>query len=390
MRCGPALSLMVVLAAAVAQESPPPVSTGYLDSERTGNRVRLLLGRQVLVPEKGAGPSIALYAMQHTADREFYTTLQERLKDHDLVLYEALRPGGVDPRVALDARARVIKSQIAVRCMKVLLERHRAAHGAYPAGLDACAGGNPRVQRWFDLARKDAWGHPLAYTRSGDGASARIRSLGADGLEGGEGEDADLDFADQIPLLANETEIDGKADPRPDGIGLYPQNRVLDTSGDRFLRSDVSVDHVSRWMAREGGDWEPLKKVFEGQVEGQASVPKDKRGLKEIIGVLQLILKSRTGYRAHLGPGANPPPSLKAFLKVTIDERNQVVVDDLKAILAGATPYEDRRSIGILYGAGHMIDLQRRIQEQCGYRPAAFEWMTCIEIEVPPVPEEPR
>ena len=40
---------------------------------------------------------------------------------------------------------------------------------------------------------KDPWGHPYEYTTPGpNGLPFAIRSLGADGAEGGEGNDADV------------------------------------------------------------------------------------------------------------------------------------------------------------------------------------------------------
>lgn len=366
---------------------PAEYSGSYLKTDKQGLRVKLCLGKRTFVPKSGQGPEITLYGVQHVADRAFYTGLQERLAKHDVVLYELLRPVGVDPRVALDARGRVLKSEIALRAVKVLLERHKEANGTYPARLDDYAGKTPEERGWFALARRDAWGRALDYSVSEDGASFRLRSLGADGAEGGEGEDADLDFADQIPLLATEAGIHVTRDPKPNGIGLYHQNHVLDVGGDRFLRSDISAHQMSQWMAREGGDWESTRKSFETQPKEGKHVSKEERGPAEMMRVLQMIRKLEMGYRAALISRERLPEVLKASLKVTIDDRNQVVVDDLKAILAGATRFKSPKSVGILYGAGHMLDLQDRIMEQLGYKPADFDWMTAIDIEVPAQPK---
>ncbi|MHC4612288.1 MAG: hypothetical protein ACYTAU_01750 [Planctomycetota bacterium] len=69
----------------------------------------------------------------------------------------------------------------------------------------------------------------------------------------------------------------------------------------------------------------------------------------------------------------------EGFADVIIGERNQVVVDDVKAILAGEPEVE---SIAIFYGAAHMPDLARRLDEQLGYRPADAEWFTAFEVNL--------
>ena len=62
-----------------------------------------------------------------------------------------------------------------------------------------------------------------------------------------------------------------------------------------------------------------------------------------------------------------------------IDERNQLVIDDLKAILEREPQVS---SIAILYGAGHMPDMARRLTEQLGYRPTGEQWLTAFEVDL--------
>ena len=36
----------------------------------------------------------------------------------------------------------------------------------------------------------------------------------------------------------------------------------------------------------------------------------------------------------------------------------------------------------ILYGAGHMPDMARRLTEQLGYRPTGEQWLTAFEVDL--------
>jgi pheromone shutdown protein TraB len=73
---------------------------------------------------------------------------------------------------------------------------------------------------------------------------------------------------------------------------------------------------------------------------------------------------------ARAGPG---------LAKVLIEDRNQVVVDDLKAVIADRPGL---RTVAIFYGAGHMADLARRLQAQLGYQPGDTTWLTAMEVDL--------
>ena len=64
-----------------------------------------------------------------------------------------------------------------------------------------------RRRRHWDMTR-DAWGRALAYRKDGVDAFT-IRSLGADGVVGGRGDDADLEIRYRIGAAGREEEIRG-------------------------------------------------------------------------------------------------------------------------------------------------------------------------------------
>jgi hypothetical protein len=72
------------------------------------------------------------------------------------------------------------------------IDAHKTATGHYPAQLADLASGAP----------VDAWGNALGYRLPGLGADYDLVSLGADGIEGGEGLDADISSAAGASLVA--------------------------------------------------------------------------------------------------------------------------------------------------------------------------------------------
>jgi len=73
------------------------------------------------------------------------------------------------------------------------LTAHRLEHRTFPESLDDLVGPSGHLET--DTLPTDAWGRPFVYARQGE-AGFTLRSLGADGAEGGEGADADISFGD--------------------------------------------------------------------------------------------------------------------------------------------------------------------------------------------------
>ena len=75
----------------------------------------------------------------------------------------------------------------------------------------------------------------------------------------------------------------------------------------------------------------------------------------------------------------NLPPDLKRLLQVLIEERNKIVIQDVKIELSKAAP---NSSIAILYGAAHMHDLERRLARELNYRADDRTWLTAFSVDV--------
>lgn len=100
---------------------------------------------------------------------------------------------GIDPvRVMENLEAsRVAVAEAEASVIGYAVESYFMDHIALPADLGSLAG--PGAPYLDEVPAADPWGHPYELIRL-DGFEFEIRSLGADGAEGGEGEDADLSY----------------------------------------------------------------------------------------------------------------------------------------------------------------------------------------------------
>ena len=102
--------------------------------------------------------------------------------------------------------ARVQAAQQDIRTLAAALDVYRLDNFQYPSseqGLEALVDrpvGFPEPKNWnpdgyIKKLPSDPWGSPYVYERA-DASRFLLKSLGADGQEGGEGLNADIDFAD--------------------------------------------------------------------------------------------------------------------------------------------------------------------------------------------------
>jgi general secretion pathway protein G len=101
------------------------------------------------------------------------------------------------------AQARHTRAAADLEILAQALEGYRLDAGGYPTtaqGLDALVRAPvvpPQPPRWrpggyLSTLPRDPWGHDYDYA-SRDGARFTLRSLGGDGVPGGDGEDADVE-----------------------------------------------------------------------------------------------------------------------------------------------------------------------------------------------------
>lgn len=118
-----------------------------------------------------------------------------------VLLILALLAALVGPRVVgYMSTSKVKTATIQLSAYKTALELFHLDMGRYPTtgeGLTALTAAPAGAKGWagpyLDKAlAADPWGNPYVYQAAGDGSSYQLKSLGADGQEGGTGDAADL------------------------------------------------------------------------------------------------------------------------------------------------------------------------------------------------------
>src|SRR5438477_4895916 len=72
------------------------------------------------------------------------------------------------------------------------------------------------------------------------------------------------------------------------------------------------------------------------------------------------------------------PGKMSAMMDVLLEDRNAVVIDDLKRLIEREPGV---KSIAIIYGAGHLPGMQKRIVSELGYSPIGDTWRTAMSVD---------
>jgi hypothetical protein len=398
---GAALALLAVPAlgrpvedAAVKEDRPPTREPAQFmrSVEEPGRLIALEIAARTFVGSAPGAPSIVLVGVSHIGEHKLYAGLQGLLDGHDVVLYESVKPPGTGGAGGADDDERVASTRAAMRFVAAILATYHEANQQYPEGLDElarfAAAIDPRLAEWLAGARTDAWGNAVGYRRVDEGRRFVLTSLGSDRRPDGVGPGADLLVTSETgvePLTLGADE-DNLQSELAKALGLEFQLDAIDYDRPNFRSSDMALDELERALEAKGVDFEPISGGLTGSsLAGRLAIIALRAvrfaddfffegaiadGLKvmliEMFSDEVLIEQSMVQFGA-------------GFMEVIIGERNQVVVDDVRAILDAEPEVE---SIAIFYGAAHMPDLARRLDEQLGYRPAGEQWFTAFEVNV--------
>ncbi|MCA9291248.1 MAG: type II secretion system protein GspG [Phycisphaerales bacterium] len=390
--------------APVAAEAPvvadaPSAAAPYLRTvDDAGRRVKLEITSRTFQPRDGKGPSVTLVGVAHIADGTFYGRLQALLDSHDVVLFESVTPPGTNGAGGDTASARHESTVSALRFVGAVVAHYAAQTGAYPADLAEVKtymhAKDSRLPHLIDRANRDAWARPFVYERNADADGFTLMSLGSDGRSGGEDEAADLRLSDLDPLdpamFADEDNLQASL---AHALDLDFQLEAIDYDRPNWRCSDMSIDQVQAAMAAAGGDFGPLQMALSGSslpakvmklmlwLIKAADAVTDGTVSSIFKVVLVEILGDPTVMEAGLGQMGD------GFKEVIVDQRNQVVIDDLKAIIDDEP---EVKSVAIFYGAAHMVDMASRLDEQLGYDPSEETWYTAIEVDLEKANVPPR
>ena len=181
-------------------------------------------------------------------------------------------------------------------------------------------------------------------------------------------------------------------------LGLVFQLSAIDYDRPQFRNSDLTIAQLQQLMAGgtaevrpgQGGGNAPANREFQEllQVMDGSSVlgtllhvglkfigssPKLQAMTKV---VLIETLGQMTGDMSQL---KGMPPEIQRLLSVIIQERNKVVLDDLRKELRSV---RSAKGVSIFYGAGHMADLEKRLRSELRYRPRGEVWLTAMSVDL--------
>lgn len=368
---------------AVEDAAPP---SGFVRVTQTddGNTVRLEVASRRYIREGQSGPDVQLTGAVHIGDPSFYKDIQALMDAQDVVLFESVKPSGLGDMAGEatdEQRGKITERRL--RLLALAVERRRGATGQIPADLAAVEDGfDDRFSRIIAGARSDGWGRAIEMERSDTGFD--LVSLGADGVPGGEGANADLRFSGQKPLSAGEKGEGGPGIQKQlaDALGLVFQPEAMNEGGPNWRNSDMSVDQVQERLEAAGAGGDQLFRMLSGESFGAklaGFVLRLATGNERSRAMMKVMMVEMLGAADELlASGMGGMAGGEQLMNVIINDRNEVVMRDLHAVLRDEP---DVKTVGILYGAGHLADLEERLRA-IGYTPSDEVWFPAISVDL--------
>lgn len=388
----PPLAALCTLAAAALFAPAAGASEPYTRiSEQPDGQIVLEMCTRSFTPENADAPRVHMVSAIHIGDRSYYRAMQELLETYDTVLFEGIKPAGldpIDPGLSDEAKARATRERLAL-LVQVARQTHQSGSGI-PEGLSALRGsGDKRIASIVDSIDTDAWGRGIVSELSReyevrDGVEEQVvwelsfTSLGADGVEGGEGVNADI-------VESTGAVVGAESDaPSPEGIQdqLARALRVsfqldeMDTTNPAWVNADMDVNELQRALSEYGEDSSQLLAMLEGEsftariagfVLGFVARSPQLSSMMKLMIMDMLEIAERTDLLSQ---------QMDATYAVIVDGRNEVVIEDLIETINAHPEYED---IAIFYGAGHMVGLEASLIEM-GYAPSADRWEAAMTV----------
>jgi len=357
--------------------------------EKGGSIVKLEMAVREFAPPEAGQPRVFLAGAVHVGERSFYESLQKFLDAQDVVLFEGVKPPGAgaaeqDAGGGTD-QERAAATKLRVRFVAMAVERYREQHEKQlPATFAQLVQGSEERIAWLlKSSFVDSWGRGLIYrTMEVDGkGSFDVVSLGADGKEGGEGVAADIRFSDQEPLSKPEKgdRSDGLQSKLASSMGLVFQLDAMDHNKPNWRNSDLSVDQVEARLAKAGVNADGLF----GMLDGSSMFARFGSFLLGFVGstpdgraMLRVMMIEMLGHADELM--GQMPGGMGKMMAVLLEDRNKVVLADLKKLIATDPKV---RTVAIIYGAGHLPGMERALVGDLGYKPVGDTWRQAISVD---------
>jgi hypothetical protein len=253
------------------------------------------------------------------------------------------------------------------------------------AGLAADSG---RLKGFVERSITDGWGRAiiLSVEATPDAAGAsphqhlRLRSLGSDGVEGGEGAAADIAVESAsvaVDRAASSKKADNIQARLAKVLGVSFQLDEMDSSKANWRNSDMDVEVLSDLLEQSGPDASRILRMLEGSsFEAKiAGLFLSLIGTSKTLSTMVKVVMLDTLANADEAFGL---PGMDAMQKVIIGDRNRIVLDDLKRVIESEG---DKKTIAIFYGAGHMPAFERSFCEEFSLVPTTSTWTPAMRVD---------
>jgi tetratricopeptide (TPR) repeat protein len=361
-----------------AQTSTEDEFAKVVEDPKAGTIVLQLASRRFVRPGQ-AGPVVTTYSMLHFADRSFFEKRQEQLDTNDVVLFERANPPGTGRRAYSlhkddDSAWCVSTTKLRLQTLGMLAKAFENREKRNPLSIKDLQTMELGFASLTDLA-VDAWGNEFQFHAKK--TTLEIVSLGKDKSSGGEGEDADLLLSEQEEFPSVVFDRQAEASRIAKLIDLTFQGDGMVHEKPHWRSSDLSIDQVKERLKAQG---------FSDEILSRTITWLPMQIMEPFLGLIQRMPNVKnTGKRlfiemmAKFQPPRTNTSNTSGRDQVIIFDRNQVVLDDLHGIIESEPSV---RSVGIIYGGGHMPDLEARLRK-LGYQQESMEWTDTITARLP-------
>ncbi|MBL4698502.1 MAG: hypothetical protein JKX70_06695 [Phycisphaerales bacterium] len=379
-------SFLFVAASCALFAAPTNAADPYARvTENRSGQVTLEMCERTFKPIEADGPRIHLISVIHIADKSFYDAMQTLLESYDSVLFEGVKPAGLDPiDPQLEDQDKANATADRLDLLTQIAAQYTNHTGSLPESFDdLLASDDPRIVAIISSIQTDGWGQPIAmsHTRSMDNPSSSnqitFTSNGADFLPAGEGVNADITKSwTHEPNRSKKAAPEGVQTQLADALHVEFQLDAMDMTGKGWINADIDINELQAQLAEMGEDNAMILQLIEGnsfQAKLIGFVLKFVKRSPTMSSMMKLAMMDMLA----LVETTNMLSQFEAIEKVILLGRNDIVIEYLKAELANNPEAND---IAIFYGAGHMPGIEHTILTEMGYKFESNTWAQAMTV----------
>ena len=350
--------------------------------------ITLEMGERIFKPIADDTPRIHLIAAIHIADKSFYKAMQARLDSFDVVLFEGVKPAGLNPiDPLLDDHAKADATTDRINLLIDIAARYYGHTGKLPESFDDLLNStDSRIAAIVRSIETDAWGEPIKldhYTTTTDDQSPvqhiTFTSTGADFIPGGEGpnQDIQLNWAPK-PAESKKAAPIGIQTQLANALHVSFQLDEMDTTNPNWINADIDINELQSQLAEMGEDNAMILNLIEG----------DSFQAKLIGFVLKFVQRSPTMSSMMklammdmlaMMETSDMLSQFEAIEKVILLGRNDTVIEYLKEALENNPNAKD---IAIFYGGAHMPGIEQTLINDLGYTIDSTIWAPAMTLNI--------